>query len=178
MTDSKAERTTRRAAYIAKAGGVSFQLRTIGIFAWLPSARGGHERLSTKAIVDTLVGHRTDEQADLWDLFGDPQHSITEQVLKACEYPDRWVNRMVLGDSLVVMNSLLPYEGLGGQVQMITRLLNRCMVRRPDHPRRGRVVRPRRRARFPRREAGAAGPYPLRAADAAARLTERRHAHG
>ena len=30
-----------------------------------------------------------------------------------------WVNRMILGDSLVVMNSLLEYEGLGGQVQMI-----------------------------------------------------------
>jgi len=26
---------------------------------------------------------------------------------------------MVLGDSLVVMNSLLHYEGLGGQVQMV-----------------------------------------------------------
>ena len=26
---------------------------------------------------------------------------------------------MILGDSLVVMNSLLRYEGLGGQVQMI-----------------------------------------------------------
>ena len=32
---------------------------------------------------------------------------------------DKWVNRMILGDSLVVMNSLLQYEGLGGQVQMI-----------------------------------------------------------
>jgi adenine-specific DNA-methyltransferase len=29
------------------------------------------------------------------------------------------VNRMILGDSLIVMNSLLEYEGLGGQVQMI-----------------------------------------------------------
>ena len=29
------------------------------------------------------------------------------------------MNRLVLGDSLVVMNSLLHYEGLGGQVQTI-----------------------------------------------------------
>ena len=29
------------------------------------------------------------------------------------------MNRLILGDSLVVMNSLLNYEGLGGQVQMI-----------------------------------------------------------
>ena len=29
------------------------------------------------------------------------------------------MNRLILGDSLVVMNSLLRFEGLGGQVQMI-----------------------------------------------------------
>src|SRR5467141_418737 len=55
----------------------------------------------------------------MFDLWGDPQHSITDQVLRAYEHKDKWVNRMILGDSLVVMNSLLQYEGLGGQVQMI-----------------------------------------------------------
>ena len=55
----------------------------------------------------------------MFSLFGDPQHSITDQVLRAYEHRDKWVNRMILGDSLVVMNSLLHYEGLGGQVQMI-----------------------------------------------------------
>ncbi|HEY7336208.1 MAG TPA: site-specific DNA-methyltransferase [Bryobacteraceae bacterium] len=44
---------------------------------------------------------------------------MTDQVLKAYEHRDKWVNRMILGDSLVVMNSLLEYEGLGGKVQMI-----------------------------------------------------------
>ena len=42
-----------------------------------------------------------------FDLFGDPGRSITDQVLNAYEYRDEWVNRMILGDSLVVMNSLL-----------------------------------------------------------------------
>lgn len=78
-----------------------------------------HERLSTKAIIETLAGHKRDKQEDMFALFGDPQHSITDQVLKSYEYQDNWSNRMVLGDSLVVMNSLLHYEGLGGQVQMI-----------------------------------------------------------
>ena len=40
-------------------------------------------------------------------------------MLRAYEHRDSWTNRMILGDSLVVMNSLLEYEGLGGQVQMI-----------------------------------------------------------
>ncbi len=55
----------------------------------------------------------------MFDLCGDPQHSITDQVLRAYEHKDKWVNRMILGDSLVVMNSLLRYENFGGQVQMI-----------------------------------------------------------
>jgi adenine-specific DNA-methyltransferase len=97
--------------WAGKAERLSFDVPTLPLFV--------HERLSTKAIVETLVGHKRDKQIDMYSLFGDPQHSITDQVLKAYEHRDRWVNRMILGDSLVVMNSLLQYEGLGGQVQMI-----------------------------------------------------------
>ncbi len=97
--------------WAGKAERLSFDVPTLPLFI--------HERLSTKAIIETLAGHKTDKQEDMFVLFGDPQHSITDQVLKAYEYQDNWLNRMVLGDSLVVMNSLLHYEGLGGQVQMI-----------------------------------------------------------
>ncbi len=76
-----------------------------------------HERLSTKAILETLTGHKRDRQLEL-QLFADPQLSLAQQ-LEAYEHRGGWVNRMILGDSLVVMNSLLEYEGLGGQVQMI-----------------------------------------------------------
>ena len=94
-----------------KAERLSFDVPTLPLFI--------HERLSTKAILETLKGHKRDKQTDMFDLFGDPQHSITDQVLRAYEHKDKWVNRMILGDSLVVMNSLLHYENLGGQVQMI-----------------------------------------------------------
>lgn len=98
--------------WAGKAERLSFDVPTLPLFI--------HERLSTKAILDTLKGHRYDRtQATMFDLFGDPQHSITDQVLRAYEHKDKWVNRMILGDSLVVMNSLLHYESLGGQVQMI-----------------------------------------------------------
>lgn len=97
--------------WAGKGERLSFDVPTLPLFI--------HERLSTKAIIETLAGHKTDKQLDMYDLYGDPQHSITDQVLKAYEYPDQWVNRMILGDSLVVMNSLQHYEGLGGQVQMI-----------------------------------------------------------
>jgi adenine-specific DNA-methyltransferase len=98
--------------WAGKAERLSFDVPTLPLFV--------HERLSTKAIIETLTGHKKDKQLALnLDLFGDPQHSITDQVLKAYEHKDPWVNRLILGDSLVVMSSLLHYEGLGGQVQMI-----------------------------------------------------------
>src|SRR5581483_11490912 len=48
-----------------------------------------------------------------------PKLDLAERVLRAYEHKTGWVNRLILGDSLVVMNSLLKYEGLGGQVQCI-----------------------------------------------------------
>jgi adenine-specific DNA-methyltransferase len=96
--------------WAGKAERLSFDVPTLPLFV--------HERLSTKGIIETLKGHKLDKQME-FSLFGDPNRSITDQVLKAYEYRDKWVNRMILGDWLVVMNSLLHYEGLCGQVQMI-----------------------------------------------------------
>ena len=97
--------------WAGKAERLSMEVPTLPLFI--------HERLSTQAILQTLKGHKregVDEQASL---FGDPRHTIADRILKPYEHRDKWVNRMVLGDSLVVMNSLLEYEGMGGQVQMI-----------------------------------------------------------
>jgi adenine-specific DNA-methyltransferase len=96
--------------WAGKAERLSMDVPTLPLFI--------HERLSTQAILATLKGHKregVDEQASL---FGDPQRPLAER-MKPYEHRDKWVNRMVLGDSLVVMNSLLEYEGMGGQVQMI-----------------------------------------------------------
>lgn len=98
--------------WTGKAERLSFDVPTLPLFV--------HERLSTRAIIETLKSHKVgDEQLSLFDLFSDPKWSITDQILKAYEFQGGWVNRMILGDNLIVMNSLLQYEGLGGQVQMI-----------------------------------------------------------
>src|SRR5437588_1975594 len=82
-----------------KAERLSFDVPTLPLFV--------HERLSTKGIVQTLGGHKKDKltQGTMFDLFGDPRHSIADQLTRAYEFMDGWVNRMILGDSLVVMNS-------------------------------------------------------------------------
>ena len=97
--------------WAGKAERLSFEVPTLPLFV--------HERLSTAAILETLKGHRRDRQTDMLDLFGESDMPIHDRLLKAYEHRDGWVNRLVLGDSLVVMNSLLHYEGLGGQVQTI-----------------------------------------------------------
>jgi adenine-specific DNA-methyltransferase len=95
--------------WAGKAERLSFDVPTLPLFV--------HERLSTKAILETLTAHERDRQMEL-QFFADPQLPLHLQ-LEAYEHRGNWVNRMILGDSLVVMNSLLEYEGFGGQVQMI-----------------------------------------------------------
>ena len=95
--------------WAGKAERLSFEVPTLPLFI--------HERLSTQAILESLRGY-TGGQMGL-DFGGHPDRDMAEQLLKAYEYPNGWFNRMILGDSLVVMNSLLQYEHMAGQVQMV-----------------------------------------------------------
>jgi adenine-specific DNA-methyltransferase len=97
--------------WAGKGERLSFDVPTLPLFI--------HERLSTQAIIETLRGRQPGHQLTMFDLFGDRERPVYEQILSAYEHKNGWINRMILGDSLVVMNSLLHYEGLGGQVQMI-----------------------------------------------------------
>ena len=97
--------------WAGKAERLSFDVPTLPLFV--------HERLSTAAILETLKGHTRDRQVDMFDLFGESDLPLRDRLLKAYEHRNGWVNRLILGDSLVVMNSLAGYEGLGGQVQTI-----------------------------------------------------------
>lgn len=77
-----------------------------------------HERLSTQAVLETLK-RRYRSRGQTLDLFGESDKSIGEKIRGAYQHLNGWQNRLILGDSLQVMNSLLEYESLGGQVQMV-----------------------------------------------------------
>ncbi|MBK7057606.1 MAG: site-specific DNA-methyltransferase [Leptospiraceae bacterium] len=96
--------------WAGKAEHLSFEVPTLPLFV--------HERLSTEAIINTLTGHRKSGVGEMGSLFADPTRNFAEQ-LKSYEHNDKWANRMILGDSLVVMNSLIEYEGMAGKVQTI-----------------------------------------------------------
>ncbi len=69
--------------------------------------------MSAQAILETAK--RNDIQRDL---FADPQQKYRDAV-QFYEHEVPWANRLILGDSLQVMDSLANREGLAGQVQMI-----------------------------------------------------------
>jgi adenine-specific DNA-methyltransferase len=72
-----------------------------------------HERISTAAIIKAVQRESLQR-----DLFADPQLPLTEQI-EFYQHEMNWANRLILGDSLLVMNSLLERELMAGKVQMI-----------------------------------------------------------
>ena len=62
---------------------------------------------------------RKDEPADQLSLFDDFNGIEFEELVDFYRHEQNWANRMILGDSLLVMTSLAEKEGLKGQVQMI-----------------------------------------------------------
>lgn len=72
-----------------------------------------HERLSTEAIMKAT--RRENAQIAL---FADPGLDRATQV-EFYEHEMGWANRLILGDSLVAMTSLLERERMGGQAQLV-----------------------------------------------------------
>ncbi len=72
-----------------------------------------HERVSTESIL--RAAKRQDVQRSL---FADPELSFSDEI-KFYQHDVDWSNRMILGDSLLVMNSLLEREQMRGKVQCI-----------------------------------------------------------
>ncbi len=78
------------------------------------------EKIHPQAIIDALprIELKEDEQANLFaDFNGGPKNF--EQKVDFYHYQQNWSNRMILGDSLLVMTSLAEKEGLKGKVQTI-----------------------------------------------------------
>jgi len=110
------ERQTRHYAYdphldpqlvwAGKAEHTSFEVDVVSLHI--------HERISTRAILDAV---RRPQCLQL-ELFGETPLPADKQI-EFYRHEVGWANRLILGDSLLVMNSLLVKEGMAGKVQMI-----------------------------------------------------------
>jgi adenine-specific DNA-methyltransferase len=78
------------------------------------------EKIAPRAIIEELRAERkrAGRETQL-DLFGDFNGIEFEDLVQFYKHDQHWTNRMILGDSLLVMTSLAEKEGLKGQVQMI-----------------------------------------------------------
>lgn len=73
-----------------------------------------HERIDPKNVLKSVRNDWDQAQRSLFETRR-PLH----EALDFYKHEDNWSNRMIAGDSLLVMNSLLEKESMGGKVQMI-----------------------------------------------------------
>jgi len=80
------------------------------------------EKIHPQALIENLKTEsrrqKTEEEPDLFGDFNALPKEFSDRV-DFYNHQGNWQNRMILGDSLLVMNSLAEKEGLKGKVQMI-----------------------------------------------------------
>ena len=89
--------------------GGEFAVPTVPIYV--------QEKIAPEAIIARLKAGANDS-AQLM-LFGDTAETQFSKAVDFYKHEDNWQNRMILGDSLLVMNSLLEKEGMRGKIQTI-----------------------------------------------------------
>ena len=78
------------------------------------------EKVHPQAIIENVRAQaQKDNPKDQLSLFDDFNGIEFEDMVDFYQHEQNWSNRMILGDSLLVMTSLAEKEGLKGQVQMI-----------------------------------------------------------
>ncbi len=78
------------------------------------------EKIHPKAIIENIRARAESEKAEQEpDLFGDFNGIPFDKQVDFYQQEGNWQNRLILGDSLLVMTSLAEKEGLKGKVQMI-----------------------------------------------------------
>ena len=104
--------------WTGKAERTSFDVDTVSLYV--------HERIDPASILASVRKRMKDAQGkvqDKWkqpDLFAAPFENLPlRDAIDFYKHERGWANRLVAGDSLLVMNSLLQKEGMAGQVQMI-----------------------------------------------------------
>lgn len=89
--------------------GAEFAVPTVPIYV--------QEKIAPEAIIARLKAGTSDSAQQM--LFGETAETQFSQAVDFYKHEDNWQNRMILGDSLLVMNSLLEKEGMRGRVQTI-----------------------------------------------------------
>jgi adenine-specific DNA-methyltransferase len=78
------------------------------------------EKIHPKAIIENVRAHaKKGKPEPQLTLFADFNGLEFEELIEFYQHEQNWTNRLILGDSLLVMTSLAEREGLKGKVQMM-----------------------------------------------------------
>ena len=94
--------------WAGKAEHTSFDVPTVSLHV--------HERIDPRRIIETV---KKEEEAPTQMSLFEEQKKPLREAIEFYKHKENWSNRLIAGDSLLVMNSLLEKEGMGGKVQMI-----------------------------------------------------------
>ena len=98
--------------WAGKAEHISFEVPTVSLHV--------HERIDPRTIIEATRkrnGNGAPVQGSLFEL--PEENPPVRNAIEFYQHRHNWTNRMVAGDSLLVMNSLLEKEGMAGKVQMV-----------------------------------------------------------
>lgn len=93
--------------WAGKAEHTSFEVPTVSLHV--------HERIDPKSIIETVKKEKDD--GGQMSLFSEKKP--LREAIDFYKHKEGWTNRLIAGDSLLVMNSLLEKEGMAGKLQMM-----------------------------------------------------------
>jgi adenine-specific DNA-methyltransferase len=99
--------------WAGKSEHLSFEVPTVSLHV--------HERIDPLTIIEAVRKRENDtsEQMEI-SLFSKPEENPPiREAIQFYKHKHNWSNRLIAGDSLLVMNSLLEKEGMSGKVQMV-----------------------------------------------------------
>ena len=98
--------------WAGKAEHTSFEVPTVSLHV--------HERIDPRTIIETVRRkHETESDYQPSLFFGVESNLPLFQEIEFYKHKHNWANRLIAGDSTLVMNSLLVKEGMAGSVQMV-----------------------------------------------------------
>ncbi len=97
--------------WAGKAEHTSFELPTVSLHV--------HERIDPKTVMEAVKRTNGSAGPAQMSLFGAESTKPLREAIDFYKHPHAWSNRLIAGDSLLVMNSLLEKEALAGKVQTV-----------------------------------------------------------
>lgn len=98
--------------WAGKAEHTSFDVPTVSLHV--------HERIDPRSIIEAVRKRNGNGHQHQMMLFEQPdENPPLREAIEFYKHARGWTNRLIAGDSLLVMNSLLEKEGMAGKVQMV-----------------------------------------------------------